>query len=537
LHLSGNVLLPLDDEATGHLGRPVWDARKLLDDLALRLGLSRHVASAGVRVQQWSRRVSKLMAQSTGAPPYFAKAYRDDPTGTAAQLLRLRDELVEAGWDGAPLTGATRLVTLTQLSTMTDTPLPPGRADCLAAVEAELQQVTWAPYLALDLVDAPALWPGRWRRVFSRLAALGVRFEAVPQPRRQPSVETDLQRFQRALQGERQDKTRPLAGDGSLVLLRGPTSSALAEAAAAFLAADQTLSTVIVRGADEGPLDAALARQGLARQGVRESSRWRPALQVLRLALAVAFEPRDPRRVLELVTLSSGPFAGRAGHLLAAALCERPGLGNAEWQRAKEQLSEEQRARVEVWLEEPRLNPAKAPRDAVLRVAERVLEWLRARSLARPEPSWASASAQAQTFVDALRIDPRAQLERPAIEQLLQDLTEERATCIAAIEEMGRLDHVDSPDGLLVARERVLWWSFVGEPSLKRPSFRSQELDVLARAGLPVVDPALTLRGRFEGMQRAVHAATRQLVLVIPECVAGMRCTPHPLLDELVGRL
>lgn len=536
LQLSGNALTPLDDEV-GHVGRAVWDARDLLEDLELRLGLPKALVSHGVRVQQWSKRLAKLLAESDGKPPYFAAAYREDPTGTAAQLLKLRDELVEAGWSGEPLPAGERLLTLSRLSVMTEPPLPAGRADRLAAVEAELGRVTWAPYTALDLIDVVELWPGRWRRIFERLATLGTRLNTAQPSWPSPTGETDLERFQRALRGEVQDKARPLAGDGSLVLLRAPTSSMVAEPTAALLAADSSPSTVVVRGVDAGSLDAALPRQGLARQGTYESSRWRPALQVLRLALAVAFVPRNPQRVLELVALTSGPFAGRAGHVLASALCERPGLGNAKWSQAKKELSAEQQARVEQWLEAPQLNAAGAPREAVLEVAERVLEWLSARTFLRPEPSWLSATTQARAFVEALHVDARAYLDRPAVEQLLQDLTEERATSVAAVEEAGRIDHVDSPDRLLVSRERVVWWSFAGQQAAPRPAFRAGEVEVLRRAGIALLDSTLALRGRFEGLQRAVHAARRQLVLVLPEQIAGEVCAPHPLLDELVGRL
>jgi len=536
LQLSGNVLTPLDD-AIGHLGRPVWDARDLLEDLELRLGLPKALVSHGVRVQQWSRRLAKLVVESAHMLPYFAIAYREDPTGTAAQLLKLRDELVDAGWNGQALAGTERLATLSRLSAMVEPALPAGRSDRLAAVEAELGSVTWTPYTELQLAEALELWPGRWRRILERLAVLGTRLGSAQPSWAKPMGDTDLERFQRAVLGEAQDKGRPLAGDGSLVLLRGATSSLLAEPTAALLATEASPSTVVVRGVDGGSLDAALALQGLARQGTHESSRWRPALQVLRLALAVAFVPRDPQRVLELVALTSGPFAGRAGHVLAAALCDRPGLGNAKWREAKAELSPEQQGRVEQWLEAPRLNPAGAAREAVLEVAQRVVEWLSARAFQRPEPSSLSATTQARAFVEALQVDPRAQLDRPSIEQLLQDLTEERATSVAAVEEAGRIDHVDSPDRLLVSRERVVWWSFVGEPAAQRPSFRAGEVESLRRADIPLLDATLALRGRFEGLSRAVLAARRQLVLVIPEHVAGEVCAPHPLRDELVGRL
>ena len=90
---------------------------------------------------------------------------------------------------------------------------------------------------------------------------------------------------------------------------------------------------------------------------------------------------------------------------------------------------------------------------------------------------------------------------------------------------------------LLVARERVVWWGFVGETRPHRTVFRAAELQVLRRAGLVTPDSRLTLRARFDGLAGAVQAARRQLILVVPEQVAGEACAPHPLLDELVGRV
>jgi ATP-dependent helicase/nuclease subunit B len=538
LSLSGNTLTPLDEPgaAAGHLGRPVWNARQLLSDLELRLGLPRAQVSRGLRVQQWSKRLATVVAEEPGASPYFAAAYRIDPTGTAAQLLRLRDDLVDAGWNGEPLSGAERLETVCRLAAFGDLPLPLGRADQLTAVEAELDRATSTPYVALDLVDELELWPGRWRRIFARLTVLGTRIDHLRPTWPAPTGESDLARFQRALRGERVE-ARPPAADGSLVLLRAATSSLLAEPTAALLAADLTSSTVVIRGLDPSALDAALERQGLARQGVVGTSRWRPALQVLRLALAVAFLPKDPRRVLELLTLGSGPFMGRAGRRLAEVLCDRPGIGSTRWTAAKQELSEQEQVRVEAWIESPRLDPDGAAREELLDVAQRVLDWIGSRGAALMDPSWQAAAVQARDFVDALHADRRARLARPSVEQLLQDLTEEASSATFAVEEAGRVDHVDSPERLLAARDRVVWWGFVGEAAPPRPVFRQAELEVLRRAGLSLPDPLALLRARFEGLTRAVHAARRQLVLVIPEQVASERCEPHPLGDELVARL
>src|SRR6185295_15977582 len=135
------------------------------------------------------------------------------------------------------------------------------------------------------------------------------------------------------------------------------------------------------------------------------------------------------------------------------------------------------------------------------------------------------------------QMDRRERLDRPAVEQLLQDLTEEASNSVVAAEEAGRFDHVDAPERLFVCRERVVWWGFVEELPSPRPAFRNAEIAALRRAGVYLLDPLAQLRARFDALTRAVHGARRQLVLVIPEQVASSRCEPHPLLDELVARL
>lgn len=60
---------------------------------------------------------------------------------------------MDAGWNGEPLAGTERLVTLSRLSAMLDPPLPAGRSDRMAAVEVELSRAAQSPYTALGLVE------------------------------------------------------------------------------------------------------------------------------------------------------------------------------------------------------------------------------------------------------------------------------------------------------------------------------------------------------------------------------------------------
>ena len=166
--------------------------------------------------------------------------------------------------------------------------------------------------------------------------------------------------------------------------------------------------TVVIRNGDGLPLDLALARAGLPTQGIRSPSRLRPLLQVLPLALELAFEPKDPYRVLELIALPQGPFRGIVADQLADALAEMPGLGSEAWQAAKAKAAdlirkgvlsrdspvgtkvgateadatlaiEKAMRRVAEWIEAPGHPQAAAPRDALLAVVERVRKWLQGR--------------------------------------------------------------------------------------------------------------------------------------------------------------
>ena len=135
------------------------------------------------------------------------------------------------------------------------------------------------------------------------------------------------------------------------------------------------------------------------------------------MELAVA--PRDPYRVLELLTLPIGPFQGRTGGVLARALREAPGIGGRAWLEARASITDpEQLVRVVEWLEVPGHDREDgAPREAMLAVANRVRTWVQGRlgsanaevatnladaALAAKADMLGAAYAQVQSFHEAL---------------------------------------------------------------------------------------------------------------------------------------
>lgn len=563
--------------AAGQVGRPVWDMRAFLADLEKRVGLGAWSSSVAMRVQLLAKRMRELERAKSGR--FYARSFELDQLGTAKALLGWRDELVMAGWNGEEIPGGgERLATLREL--WADADLPPGFPDRLRRVEGELHS-SCALYDALQLAESRELLPDRWQRVLGLLEESGteVREEQISLPGRQD--DSDLGRLQMLLRGDKR-QCGPLRSDGTLIVLRAESSWELGNAVAALLRGWSESSTAIVRGGDIRALDVALARQGLASQGVEAVSSWRPALQVLPLAVELAFEPRDPARVLELLTLPHGPF-GFAGAILANALAKAPGIGGPQWRRAKEQIAtitraselalaereglapevatrtanalvEKRLARIAEWLETPAPLAIKgAPRAMLRSVGERVRAWLQRRlvmareaaaltptdqQLAARAAILATAFARAEAFHEALSYETREILDLVDARLLVDEVSGEGHALSLAEEETGRIDHAASPANVRCSRDVVVWWHCVSTTAWRPPvqPWRRAELAALRSAGVNLSDPSHRLAAESRTWQHVVHAAQRRLVLAIPRWERGNLTEPHPIYQEIAAR-
>lgn len=565
--------------ARGRLGEPTWSPSQLLRDLELRLGLPQREASASARVPMFSRRLAAVVAarQARGAPlPFFARSFAADSLGTAKALLAWRDALVDAGWNGEPVAnGGDRLDALTAVEAIAEEPLPAGRADRLVRVERELRACSkHHVYDGLTLVEDRTLWPKRWRDVFVLLEARGVAITQLAPALPGAPAGTDLGTLQRMLRGElpsrRAKEGSAITGDGTLLLLRGETPADLAELTAALLAQQPRENAItVVRCAEAATLESALARQNLPQQGYDGKSAWRPAMQLLPLALELAFEPRDPYRVLEMLTLPVGPFQGMLGAQLARAVSKQPGVGGTEWQRQKgkvvellrasrikrrvaEGLSEpeasadadayvaERLARVATWLEAPGADPEAAPRAELLAVASRVRLFLQKRMGFDGGPEiYGPAHAQAQAMTEALARDERPTLSREHMRHLLDGVVRGEVSVELSVERAGRIDHVEHPSALLAPSSMVVFWAFIGGTERRPvlPPWHRAERAALEAAGVVFPEPGKLLAVESEAWRRGLLAARERVVLVVPSTVKGAAVAPHPTWDEIAARL
>jgi hypothetical protein len=529
----------------GAIGSACWGPMELLRDLELRLGLSAVYQPNAVRIACFAARMAKL----TDLGRFYSRSFAIDPLGTAKSVLALRDLLLSGGWNGRAIPqGGARLDALHELEHLEEPPLPAGDADRVAAVVAELARRSVSPYSELELVEAPEDWPACWQLVFRSLERAGTQLKRQNPPAPSAPADTDLGRLQRVLLGASDSKPIELRGDGSFVVLRAETSWEAARATAALLSRLPAEGTAVIRECDASALDNALATAGLRTQGLHSVSAWRSALQVLPLALELAFEPKDPYRVLELVTLPVGPFTGFVGHALARALAQSPGIGSPAWEDVKKQVpareqtpgrAEEQLARIAEWLEEPGVDATDgAPIERLLAVTDRVRAWLVSLIPVAPEDALLLAAAQqAAVLRTALENDPRQSLTLVQVRKLAESVLASGTAAELLPENAGRASLVDTPDHLHGPCESLVWWSFTASPSASgQLPWRRHELGALAAAELRFPDPGRRLAERAAAARSAFCCARRRLVLVIPAEQAGHALSHHPLWDELLSR-
>lgn len=544
------------------LGAPIWGPIALLRDLELRLGIPDDSIPRSMRVPRFVARIRRLDDEAA----FYRRSFAVDPIGTGAALLSYRDALVEGGWKGESIRGGgERLDALARLERGEDEPVPKGDSDRLARVLEECGRSSRI-YDELVLADDRSDWPGVWSAIFGAMAHHGTTISAWSPALPGAPVETDLGRLQRSLVGSALESAKSPDHDGSIVMLRGETPTEVAALTASLLATDSG-RPVVVRSGDAYPLDAALEKHGLAGQGTRSASAWRPAMQVLPLAIELAFEPRDPSRALELLTLPVGPFRGIVGSRLARAVARAPGIGGREWlarreearerllakelrrlidtgvdgasaQRAAERYVTTRLQRVAEWLETEGSDPRGAPKEAIVDVAQRVRSFLLTR-MDDEHDIYGPAFAQAHAFVEALAHEERVVLSREETRQLLDTLVRSSHDHSRTAEQAGRIPHVGTPAAILAPCDTVILWSFVADVERATTSspWNRAEREALRTHGVILRDPSRELRRKQDGWRRAVLAARKRIVFVVPASLGGRATHPHSMWDEISARL
>ncbi len=540
-------------------GAHVCGRRSLLHLLESHLGLSRHRPDVEVlRIERYRQALATYLQAHPEA--FYAKSFEADPFATASTVLNRRDELLMAGWDFKPGAGMPeRLRVLSDIENLHSAgrgdqpPLPEGYADRFAAVIEQLQRRSH-PLTEIWLNEPLEHLPAAFRRLFQTLRNSGQKppIQSLWSESVLGQEGSDLAHWQRVVLGQHQGAS-PKAkakADGTLLVLRCRRATDAAVFVAKWLQKNPDTSLGCIIPEKNRLLENALVQEGFPSLGMPSSSTARPVLQLLKLAPTFLWDPPDPYKILEFLSLQLKPMHADLAAALANQIANAPGLFSEGWQRLVEdtlqQISDTQseaaaaeaRRQYEFWFQRRRYNQLQSvPREAAIEVFVHIARWAQ-RTFEWQDEKWNSLTVlreQALKVATLLQALPQERLTRLELERIVRTIYEP-APVVFLPRQVNHLPYVNHPAALSGPVPRLLWWNFVqNEAPHFFPRWYAPEYEWLKRHRIEPDNPAIENARMLWQQRRPVLAATQQLMLVIPDTITGQETEPHPLYADLLA--
>jgi hypothetical protein len=496
--------------------------------------------TAYLRIEQFRQFLQLDLEEQGGA--FYQASFLADPFAVAEELLSRRDELLLAGWDFLQDDHTPeRLAVLTRLKAR-ETGLAPGFADRFDRVYQALGR-RHLPVSAVEVQLPADLLPPVWQRLMRKLQGLGVAVTYGENPAPCAPADSDLGRFQRLLCGT--PPTTPLIGDGSLIWIRGKRDTDLAAFIAAWLRKHPEKQPTLLLAGPARSLDNALVLEGLPSLGLQSISLARPALQALKLVPVFLWEPLDPYKVMEFLSLSLKPLDEELALRIARQMAQTPGVFSESWQQMLGQCFatleaeggdvQAARAAYRFWFERKRYDSqGSVPKPEAIAIFKYLSEW--AYSLLRNGEGAASLGilgAQAARIVELLEALPEHALTRLQLERIVRTIYEPAPIQLRP-REAGSLPIASPPAALYESTDELLWWHFAQtEPDYFFSRWSKKERLWLQNHGVETDTPDFQNRLLVWQRKLPVFQTQKRLLLVQPTLVEGKEAQPHPLLADL----
>jgi hypothetical protein len=540
------------------LAMPVCGPLGFLQLLETRLGLKAKAVSPALRVFQYCQILDEL---ATERPTFFGESFKRDSYAVAETLLKWRDDLIEAGWNGlASADDTARIQDMAAMEARTENRLSPGASDRLRSILLELN--SRSPHLdSLTVYEPQSHLPKLWRLI---CAKLGARYEPVAfNPETNPTGETsDLGRIQSLLREDSPAQRLKLKGDRSILCVTAFSEVTLAHGTAQLLQHLRQVSNAavtIVAAESASPLEQALSSLDEPTVGFQPGSTARPIPQVLLLALRLYWKPVDPRALLEFLAHPACPVAGVLRFKLANVIADCPGVGGPQWKAAidstkesiensgtlsaieKQEVTERIEQDLKDWLLVAEFDAqAGASGSKLSECCARVARWA-ALQLVADGVSLIEAHqfrvlvSLSSEMAELLQSQPT--IARSQLERLLHQVSGTGWPGGSAIEELGHVHRVAHPGAANEPVDNVVWWNFSEPPPPPGLPWTTQELKQLRAHGIEFPTPETLAVMETERWFRPILSAKKQLILVYPRERAGEPVAHHPLLTRLLSLL
>jgi hypothetical protein len=503
------------------LGESVLGPMGLLTLLETQLGLMALHPSQVERIVQYRDCLQKLDADHR----FYHQSLSVDLLGTAACLLDWRDQWALYGWDGQiPAGSPKRLQDLADVEILADTAVSPNVGQRLKAVKVALQHRK-LEISKIQLIDPVASLPVRWQAVLSEFQV-----EETGEPKEAGvGFLGALQASLKAATAGRAVAKLVWQDDGTVVVAQAETRTLAAHWLAPQL--EGKCPSLLVCGGNGARLDAYMAAASRPRQGLKEASAFRPALQILPLTIELLWSPLNYYALVQFLMHPVCPIPAFARRRLAEKVADAPGIGGEYWQRTLDDIdahyehngASKVREQISFWVEHDKFQPDEGAKvDAVIERVSQLADYFRQRLGEADQATrlaFHAGYAQCQASLDSLkgllaqgveRIHPRQ------LQKLVTQATANGSDNQLWPAEVGAQQIATHPGAVVEPMARIIWWQ-LAMPGLPGSSpWSSSEIHALKEAGVALPEVSEQLDQITKEWLRPVMAAREQLLLVLP---------------------
>lgn len=495
----------------------------LLNVLETQLGLLGETPAQSDRVVQYR----EALRTADSPDRFYHQSFQVDALGTSAMLLAWRDHWYLHGWNGKAAVGApARIRDMAAAEEKAVGNLFPCIGERLLLVELALAQRK-VTIERIELCDSLERFPLRWQKV---LALLPVVDQAKGAKADAPFANGFLGKLQKHLAQASENKAQEKLAfehDGTVLVAQGDTRLMSAAWLGHQLGEHQTL---MLASTESGVLESVLTSQGGARNGFRASSAYRPAQQVLSLALELLWQPLNFYALVQFLTHPVCPVPHFARLVLARKVAQYPGIGGHEWDRAIKSIREHFKedadaviAKVSYWVENERFSKESgAPLEAVSQRISALADFFRGRQADQDPIRQVSAKAglaqcmAAGRAVRALMDQGLQHIAPRQLELLVNQATAQGTDHPLHVAQVGASLIANDPGAAVFPVDQVVWWHMVA-PSLPQAYPWSQtEISALENCGAQLPTVAQELEWLSSDWLKPIMAARKRLVLLLP---------------------
>ncbi|MBY0546115.1 MAG: PD-(D/E)XK nuclease family protein [Candidatus Obscuribacterales bacterium] len=553
MHLDGLVCPEIYNGSTHSINSSILGPQGFLSLLEQQLGLGYPASTQPERVAQYLAKLAEFDNESQ----FYSSSFGTDCWATAQRVLEMRDALVAHGVSAAhQFPPGSRLDALLKIEALDSTPLFPGQADRAREVLGALTRARFIEIQEVQLVTQSNHLSQPWTKILGLLAKLGV---CIRESRLDPKAPegSDLCSVQHAMLA---GTPNPMTGDQTIVRLDAADEIEAAEFIAEWLASDQQENSnlAIIRGNGSTILDELCSSLNIPRIGSQSNSKLRGALQVLPLLFELSWEPLNPSRLLEMLSLPGSPIPLAVSRMFINALREEAGTGGECWRQAYsrardlrkerhqkknqdpavvDKLVEREALSWRSWLEPDRFSPTEGiTSSAAQTLCQQIQQWAAtAASTGKVDKLIASAAQQARTVASIIKFMKLDRISRIQIDRILDSVLMEGAKKEAGGAEAADWSVVDSPGQIWNTVDTVLWLDFVKRDSLIKylPPWQQSELELLKGVGTTMESQIRSCTREAATWRLPIQYAQRRILLVSPRVVAGECVSVHPVWDEI----